>query len=447
MDLKDAQEKTTVLQTKLYQAAKGNPKRRFHQLYDKLFREDVLWSAWHQVRNNGGSAGIDGVQIDTIEDTGVAAYLSALGAKLHDQTYRPQPLRRVEIPKSNGKMRQLGIPTVADRIVQAAAKLILEPIFEADFEPTSYGFRPGIGQPDALNAINQNARGGFHFVVDADIEGFFDNLDHERMMELLRQRISDGAVLRLIYRWLKAGVKIGFSWEDTDKGTPQGGVISPLLGNVYLNSLDKTFQDRSKGFYGHLVRYADDLVIQCGRLDAAERALKWLTCVLAEMGLRLSAAKTSIVDDTKEGFNFLGFHHRRVMSLNGPYNMRWPSRRACQKYRDRIKEILKQAGYIHDAGEWHIVCDALNRYIRGWGQYFRHGQGSRVLSKLDWYVNERVARYLARSQPKGKKRKRRTWYYFATWLKEHNSLLRLSYPKQWQTNPYRGQANVRWRAV
>ena len=226
MDLKDALEKTTVLQSKLYQAAKENPERRFHQLYDKLFREDVLWSAWRQVRSNGGSPGLDGVRITDIEEARVDPYLAALRHEIHQQTYRPQPVRRVAIPKSNGKMRQLGIPTVRDRIVQTAAKLILEPIFEADFAPTSHGFRPGMGQPEALAAVNQNARDGLRFIVDADIEGFFDNLDHERMMEALRRRISDGAMLRLIYRWLKAGISAGFYWDETEQGTPQGGVIS-----------------------------------------------------------------------------------------------------------------------------------------------------------------------------------------------------------------------------
>lgn len=464
MNLKDAQEKTTVLQSKLYQAAKVSPKRRFHQLYDKLFREDVLWSAYGLVKRSGGGPGIDGVRITDIEQAGPDDYLQSLGTKLREQTYRPQALRRVEIPKANGKasagcssptggkLRRLGIPTVEDRIVQAAMKLILEPIFEADFATVSYGFRPGIGQPDALNAVRRNARDGYRYVVDADIEGFFDNVEHEHMMEALRKRVSDGAVLRLIYRWLKAGVMIGFRYEDTDQGTPQGGVISPLLGNVYLHWVDTAFADKQKGFFGHLVRYADDLLVQCGKREDAERALTWLETILADIGLCLSAEKTRIVDDYREGFDFLGFHHRRVKSTYGrskgqAYLMRWPSPRSCQKFRDRLKELLDRAGYIHDAAEWRVVRDQLNRYLRGWGQYFRNGQGSRVLAKLDAYVNERVARYLTRSQPRGKKRKRRHWHHYRQWLQDKEQLLLLSSPKAWPPNPHRGRANIRWKAV
>jgi RNA-directed DNA polymerase len=246
MNLKDAQEKTTVLQSKLYKVAKQAPRRRFHQLYDKLFREDVLWSAWYQVRANRGAPGIDGISIADIEALGAPQYLSDLGRELHQQTYKPQPVRRVEIPKANGKMRKLGIPTVRDRIVQAAAKLVLEPIFEADFKPVSFGFRPGMGQPEALTSVHWAAQNGYRFVVDADIEGFFDNLDHEQMMEALRRRISDGAVSRLIHYWLKAGVYVGFLWNETDQGTPQGGVISPLLANIYLHGLDASFEDPAK---------------------------------------------------------------------------------------------------------------------------------------------------------------------------------------------------------
>jgi RNA-directed DNA polymerase len=448
MNLKDALDKTTVLQSKLYQAAKDQPGRRFHQLYDKLFREDVLWIAWKQVRDNGGSAGIDGVTIKSIEESDLSAYLGALGAELHRQTYSPQPLRRVWIPKGNGKMRELGIPTVRDRIVQAAAKLVLEPIFEADFGSTSFGFRPGLGQPDALAAIDQNARAGLRFVVDADIEGFFDNLDHEQLMDAVRRRISDGAVLRLIYRWLKAGVYVGFSWEPTDQGTPQGGVISPLLANVYLHSLDEAAEDRSTGFTGRITRYADDLVIQCGTRVHAERALIWLRSALSGLGLRLNAQKTAIVSDDREGYDFLGFHHRRVVvqGSGAKRPMRWPSRKSCQRFRDRIKEILHRSGGIRGGADWRAVESDLNAYIRGWGHYFRRSRAWHVLKGLDWYVGERIGRYLARCQPKGKKRKRRHWQSFTEWLWRRGKLARLG-TSSWNSNPHRGLANVRWKAV
>jgi len=450
MNLKDAQDMTTVLQSKLYQAAKASPSRRFHHLYDKLYREDVLLVAWDQVRKNGGAPGIDGVRIEDVNEQGVDIYLASLSSELRSQTYRPQPARRVEIPKDKGKTRKLGIPTVRDRIVQTAAKVILEPIFEADFKEISFGFRPGIGQPEALTAVKRNAYAGYRHVVDADIEGFFDNLDHERMMESLRCRLCDGAVLRLIYRWLKAGVAIGYIRDDTDQGTPQGGVISPLLANIYLHSLDVAAS--AKTFLGRMTRFADDLVIQCGTREHAEKTLVWLSTYLDQLGLRMSAAKTTLVVDALEGFDFLGFHHRRVADKTAgsrrTFNMRWPSRRACRKFRDRIKQVLAKGVRVQTADDWREKCDALNAYIRGWGQYFRNGQGSAVLKKLDWYARERVARYLARCQPKGKKRKKRKWQSFLEWMNKGNRLLRLASGESWkQPNPFRGTANVRWRAV
>ena len=451
MNLKDAREKTTVLQSKLYQTALKDPRRRFHQLYDKLFREDVLWSAWDQVRRNGGAPGIDGIRIADIEEAGVAQYLTILADELRRQAYLPPGVRRVEIPKGKGKTRLLGIPTVRDRIVQTAVKLVLEPIFEADFSPSSFGFRPGVGQPEALAGVHENARAGYRFVVDADIEGFFDHLDHDHMMACLRRRISDGAVLRLIYRWLKAGICVGFFREEADQGTPQGGVISPLLANIYLHGLDEAFTDPAKGFLGRLTRYADDLLIQCGSERHADRALTWLSSTLSQCGLRLSAAKTSIVNDAVEGFDFLGFHHRRVASTLGAralnYNLRWPSRKACQKFRDQIKALLGKAVWVKGVLEWRSLEAKLNAYLRGWGGYFRRSQGHRVLAKLDWYVQERVARYLARCQPSGKRRKRRRWQSFAQWLSTRGGLLRLSSPAGWTANTYRGMANIRWKAV
>jgi RNA-directed DNA polymerase len=450
MNLKDAQVRTTVLQSKLYQAAKCSPTRRFHHLYDKIHREDVLLIAWDHVRKNGGAPGTDGVSIADVKEHGVEEYLALLGSELSSQTYRPQPVRRVEISKGAGKTRKLGIPTVRDRIVQAAAKLILEPIFEADFQETSYGFRPGMGQPEALAAVKQNAYAGYRHVVDADIEGFFDNLDHERMMAALRRRICDGAVLRLIYRWLKAGVEIGYFRDDTDQGTPQGGVISPLLANVYLHGLDVAAS--AKTFPGRMTRFADDLVIQCGTREHAEKVMEWLSTSLEQIGLRLSMTKTQLVVDSVEGFDFLGFHHRRVIDTTGnrrkEFFMRWPSRRACQRFRDRIKEVLIKGVRVQTADDWREKRDALNAYIRGWGQYFRNGNGTVVLKKLDWYAHERVARYLARCQPKGKKRKKRLWQSFLEWMSKRGSLLRLARADAWkQPNPYRGTANVRWKAV
>jgi RNA-directed DNA polymerase len=449
MDLNNAQARTTALQAKLYSAAKREPKRRFYRLYDKLFREDVLWVAWEQVRRNGGAPGVDGVSVEAIEQAGVASFLAALAADLRQQRYRPQPVRKVEIPKAPGKVRQLGIPTVRDRVAQAAAKLVLEPIFEADFTEHSYGFRPGLGPREALAAVQGHARQGFRWVVDADIEGFFDHLDHRQLMTALRRRISDGAVLRLIYRWLKAGIWTGATCEDSDDGTPQGGVLSPLLANLYLHALDQGFLHQ-KEFLGRLTRYADDFLIQCGSRKHAERARQWVQNLLTTLALRLNAAKTRVVEDAETGFDFLGFHHRRVPVRDRAgarcSTLRWPSRKACQRFRDRVRETLKQQGPLRRGREWPGVRERLNRYLRGWGSYFRHGQGTRVLGKLDRFVRQRVARYLARSQPTGKHRRRRRWNEFLAWVQQRSGLLQLARPADWPPNPYRGRANLRWKA-
>lgn len=449
MHLNDAHERTTALQATLYSTARREPNRRFHQLYDKLFREDVLWVAWEQVRRNGGAPGLDGLSIAAIEATGVAEFLAALAEDLRQQRYRPQPVRRVEIPKTPGKVRQLGIPTVRDRVAQAAAKLVLEPVFEADFQEHSYGFRPGIGQQDALAAVQQHARNGFRWVVDADIEGFFDHLDHGQLMAAVRRRVSDGAVLRVIYRWLKAGIWTGAVCEDRDDGTPQGGVLSPLLANIYLHALDQGFLQQRE-FLGRLTRYADDFVIQCGSRKHAERALAWAQAQLAALALRLNPAKTRLVDDEETGFDFLGFHHRRVRPRvrAGPPRLclRWPSQQACQRFRDRMKTLLRRHGRPRPGREWAETRDRVNRYLRGWGGYFRHGQGSQLLAKLDGYVRERLARSLARSQPKGKRRRRSNWRHYARWLLKHGGLLQLARPADWPPNRYRGRANLRWKA-
>lgn len=449
MNLTDAQERATVLQSTLYQSAKRAPARRYHALYDKLFREDVLWVAWENVRRNGGAAGPDGVSIKSISSEGVPAFLSSLAQELKERRYRPSPVLRVEIPKGGGKPRPLGIPTVKDRVVQAAAKLVLEPIFEADFAEQSYGFRPGIGQPEALASVGEAARKNFRFVVDADIEGFFDTLDHERLMAALRRRISDGALLRLIWMWLKAGVFVGGVLADTGQGTPQGGVLSPLLANIYLHGFDTAHQGQHL-FLGRLTRYADDFVIQCGTRHHAEKALAWAQEQMAALGLRLHPEKTRIVEDSQEGFDFLGFHHRRIPLRACPshlYPAIWPSRKACQKFRDRLKELLRRQGYVHKREDWQKLQGSINRYLRGFGQYFRKGRYHQALGGLDFYVSERVARHLARSQPVGKKRRRRRWTWYARWLGQSRLLVKLAGRAGWSANPYRGQANIRWKAV
>lgn len=447
------QDRTTVLQSKLYQAAVRDKARRFHALHDKLYLPYVLQSAWEMVKRNRGACGIDGQTLKDIEAYGVERFLTETVQAVREKTYRPMPVRRVHIPKPDGKLRPLGIPTVRDRVVQAAAKLVLEPIFEADFEGSSFGFRPGIGQHDALEAVAEHARNGYRWVVDADIEQFFDCLDHQELMAALRRRIGDGEMLRLIYRWLKAGYLWEGEFHNTDQGSPQGGVLSPLLANVYLHSFDQAFHQQ-KAFIGKLARYADDFVIQCGTEEHARRALAWASEQISKLKLRLHPEKTRIVNDREAGFDFLGFHHRRVIlgqqsrSRAGRESygvLRWPGGKAQRKFRAEIRSRVGPPGRLRP--HWKEVMRDLCAYLTGWCQYYRHGQSTKVFGKLDYYVHIRVARNLARSQPTGKHRRPRRWEYYARRLADWGQLPRLTTIQKETFNPYRGQANVLWRAV
>jgi len=444
------EDRTTVLQSKLYQAAQRDPQRRFHALYDKLSSSYILQSAWELVRQNQGAAGIDQQTLVDIEAQGVPEFLAEIAQSLREKTYRPQPVRRVEIPKPGDptRSRPLGIPTVRDRVVQAAAKLLLEPIFEADFEGCSFGFRPEKGALDALEAVYRSSRAGYRWVVDADIQQFFDTLDHQTLMAALRRRISDGEVLRLIYRWLKAGYLWEDQYHDTDQGSPQGGVLSPLLANVYLHGFDQA-QRTQKAFIGRLTRYADDFVIQCGTAEQAGRALEWTREQLAHVGLTLHPEKTRVVNDREEGFDFLGFHHRRVL-LTGSLKesrgvLRWPSKKACRQFREHVRVLVGPPGRLRqEPGE----CQRrLGRYLQGWKHYFRHGESARTFAKLDQFVVERVARNLARSQPSGKNRQRRVWWKIAVELEREGVLPKLARLGTEALRAVRGRAKARWRAV
>ena len=337
--------------------------------------------------------------------------------------------------------------------MQAAAKLVLEPIFESDFEGCSFGFRPGIGQHQALEAVSEHARKGYRWVVDADIEQFFDNLDHQELMAALRRRIGDGEMLRLIYRWLKAGYLWEGAFHDTDHGSPQGGVLSPLLANVYLHSFDQACQ-KQKAFIGRLTRYADDFVIQCGTEEHARRALAWASEQAGKLKLRLHPQKTRIVNDREEGFDFLGFHHRRVIlgrqsgkrAGKESYGvLRWPGKKAQQKFRAQIRLRVGPPGRLRP--RWKEVVRELGAYLAGWCQYYRHGQSTKVFGKLDYFVDIRIARNLARGQPTGKHRRPRRWEYYARRLAAWGKLPLLTALQQGAFAPRRGQANVLWRAV
>jgi group II intron reverse transcriptase/maturase len=299
-----------------------------------------------------------------------------------------------------------------------------------------------------LEAVYQTSRAGYRWVVDADIQQFFDQLDHQTLMAALRRRISDGEVLRLIYRWLKAGYLWEGQYHDTDQGSPQGGVLSPLLANVYLHGFDQA-QRTQKAFIGRLTRYADDFVIQCGTAEQAARALEWTREQLARVGLTLHPAKTRVVNDREEGFDFLGFHHRRV-DLTGSRKesrgvLRWPSKKACRRFRDQVRALIAPPGRLRrEPGEG---LGRLGRFLQGWKHYFRHGESARTFAKLDQFVVERVARNLARSQPKGKKRRRRRWWELAPVLERSGVLPKLGQLGTEALRALRGRAKARWRAV
>jgi RNA-directed DNA polymerase len=394
----DALDKVRPLQRRLYRAAKQGRARRFHALFDKVHRRDVLERAWSEVAAHGGAAGVDGQTIDEIRHGGVGEFLARLQVELREDTYRPLAVKRVAIPKPSGGERMLGVPAVRDRVVQAAVKLVIEPVFEADFLDCSWGFRPRRSARGARERMRTHIqRERRHVVVDADIKGFFDNLDRSVLKRALRERISDRRVLALIDRWLAAGVLADGELLHPRAGTPQGGVISPLLANVYLHALDRAWQRRHRGL-GQLTRYADDLVIVCWKPQQARRALQCLARLLAELGLELSREKTRIVEleVEGEGFDFLGYHFRRVPSRRVPsrrYCACWPSRQAMAAARERVRKLTPTGRIGLPA---IMVVQDLNRFLRGWAAYFRFGNSTEQFKALDRYVFWRLARFLTR---------------------------------------------------
>ncbi len=388
--------KVRELQRRLYMTAKRSRRRRFHALFDRICRSDVLAEAWERVKANKGAAGVDGSTLSMIEQRGVETFLQDVQQRLRRGLYWPQPVRRQYIPKPDGTKRPLGIPTVRDRVVQAAAKIVVEPIFEADFKESSYGFRPKKSATQALEAIRLTGGRGHRYVVEMDIQKFFDNIDHDKLMLLVQQRISDRHVLKLLRQWLKAGVMVDGRVEGTDLGSPQGGVISPLLANIYLDVLDRLWGRESRHL-GRLVRYADDAVVLCRTRADAEEALLRLGQIMDRLSLKLHPDKTRIVELGlgKSGFDFLGCYLRIVLShfKRREFLFRWPSARAMNRIRTRIRELTDRRRW---AGMRDIrqVIEVLNPVLRGWGNYFRTGNASLKFQQVDRYVNQRLVRLL-----------------------------------------------------
>jgi RNA-directed DNA polymerase len=392
-----------TLQRKLYRKAKAEPAFRFYLLYDKIYREDILNHAYALARANAGAPGVDGMTFAAIEARGVEEWLAGLREELISKRYRPDPVRRVLIPKPNGEgERPLGIPTIRDRVIQTAAKIVLEPIFEADFEDSAYGYRPARGAIDAVREVHRLICRGYTDVVDADLSRYFDSIPHADLMKSVARRIVDRHVLRLIKMWLRAPIeerddngkrRIGGGRGNT-RGTPQGSVASPLLANIYMNRFLKHWRltNRGEAFCAQVVAYADDFVI-LSRGGAAE-ALAWTKAVMARLGLTLNEAKTSLKDARRERFDFLGysFGPHRYKANGAWYLSASPSKKSMRRLKANVAKLLVPG----NTDPWPELGDKLNKSLLGWSNYFCLGTRRSAFCSIDRYVYERVRNFLAR---------------------------------------------------
>lgn len=395
-------ERVQILQRKLYLSAKQDKEKKFYILYDKVFLEYILTEAWRRVKSRGGSPGIDGQNFNDIERAGVEQFLAVLKEELRTRTYKPSAVKRMYIPKPNGEQRPLGIPTIKDRVAQMACKLVIEPIFEADFEDSSYGFRPQKSAQEAIIKIKEHLKAGRMGVYDADLSKYFDTIPHEKLMKTLGLRISDGRILELIKFWLKAPVCDDGKYTGGRKstvGTPQGGVISPLLANIYLHLLDRIVNSRENVFAKagiHIVRYADDFVLMGRKLT--KEAMTTLQVLLKRMELQINEGKSRQIDARQTPFNFLGFTVRFDRSIYDKSKRFWhikPSDKSCKRIRQNINMFLKHAGHYPPKK----LSNGLNGRIRGWLNYFQIGGVSYTsLSKrkLNGYLRERLFQYYNR---------------------------------------------------